>query len=135
MSIHCGYLGYTLLLKGHPHLEKWKAIGRQYTQKMHGLLSDPPDPPQQKHAGPVVPSVHDAPNGPKLKTCRAQVVRSVCDWSHGVLTEHSIQDACESFAILIMFEDSNSCLDIQLIRESNHYIYIGMFIPVPSFLS
>jgi hypothetical protein len=24
-----------------------------------------------------------------------QVVRSVSDWSHGVLTEHSIQNACE----------------------------------------
>lgn len=28
-------------------------------------------------------------------TCRAQAVRSVSDWSHGVLTEHSIQNACE----------------------------------------
>jgi len=36
-----------------------------------------------------------------------QVVRSVCDWSHGVLTEHSIQNAY-----------------IQMIREANHFIFI-----------
>lgn len=36
-----------------------------------------------------------------------QVVRSVSDWSHGVLTEHSIQNAY-----------------IQLINEALHYIYI-----------
>lgn len=28
-------------------------------------------------------------------TMRVQAVRSVSDWSHGVLTEHSIQNACE----------------------------------------
>ena len=27
-------------------------------------------------------------------TCRVQAVRSVSDWSHGVLTERSIQNAC-----------------------------------------
>ncbi|KAF7358545.1 Phospholipase [Mycena venus] len=36
-----------------------------------------------------------------------QVVRSVSDWSHGVLTEHSIQNAY-----------------IQLIQEAEHFIYI-----------
>ena len=29
-------------------------------------------------------------------TCRVQAVRSVSDWSHGVLTERSIQNACAS---------------------------------------
>ena len=29
-------------------------------------------------------------------TCRVQAVRSVSDWSHGVLTEKSIQNACMS---------------------------------------
>lgn len=32
---------------------------------------------------------------PSPPGCRVQVVRSVCDWSHGVLTERSIQTACE----------------------------------------
>jgi phospholipase D1/2 len=36
------------------------------------------------------PGFTESPHGP----CRVQVVRSVCDWSHGVLTEHSIQNAC-----------------------------------------
>ncbi|KAJ7819232.1 hypothetical protein B0H13DRAFT_391781 [Mycena leptocephala] len=38
---------------------------------------------------------------------RVQVVRSVSDWSHGVLTEHSIQNAY-----------------IKLISEAEHFIYI-----------
>lgn len=29
-------------------------------------------------------------------SCRVQVVRSVSDWSHGVLTERSIQNACKA---------------------------------------
>jgi phospholipase D1/2 len=33
-------------------------------------------------------------------SCRVQAVRSVSDWSHGVLTEHSIQNACESLFYL-----------------------------------
>ena len=39
---------------------------------------------------------------PKPKGCNVQVVRSVSDWSHGVLTEKSIQNACESFVLKIM---------------------------------
>lgn len=41
-------------------------------------------------------------------TCDVQVLRSICDWSHGQLIEHSIQNAY-----------------IQLINEANHYVYIG----------
>lgn len=41
-------------------------------------------------------------------TCNVQVVRSVSDWSHGQLIEHSIQNAY-----------------LQLINEANHFIYIG----------
>jgi len=44
---------------------------------------------------------------PPYGTCRVQVVRSVSDWSHGVLTEHSIQNAY-----------------IQMIRDARHFIYI-----------
>ncbi|KAG9018728.1 hypothetical protein FRB90_010196 [Tulasnella sp. 427] len=40
-------------------------------------------------------------------TCNVQVLRSVSDWSHGVLVERSIQNAY-----------------IQMIREANHFIYI-----------
>ena len=62
-------------------------------------------------------------------SCRVQVVRSVSDWSHGVLTEHSIQDACAcsedicEIELLTFFT-----VDIQLIKESEHFIYIGMYI-------
>ena len=37
-----------------------------------------------------------APHG----SMNVQVVRSVSDWSHGVLTEHSIQNACMFFVAL-----------------------------------
>ncbi|KAG8990617.1 hypothetical protein FRB93_003164 [Tulasnella sp. JGI-2019a] len=40
-------------------------------------------------------------------TCNVQVLRSVSDWSHGQLIEHSIQNAY-----------------IQMINEANHFIYI-----------
>ncbi|KAH9974594.1 hypothetical protein BGW80DRAFT_1436752 [Lactifluus volemus] len=53
------------------------------------------------------------PNGSRLPsgTCHAQVVRSVGAWSLGISTEHSIQNAY-----------------IQMIREAEHFIYIGTFI-------
>lgn len=38
----------------------------------------------------IEPGYATAPFG----SCRVQAVRSVSDWSHGVLTEHSIQNAC-----------------------------------------
>ena len=64
---------------GHPHREHWHQIGRKFKQRFHFSDDDeleqyPPHP-----AG----------------SCRVQAVRSVSDWSHGVLTEHSIQNACE----------------------------------------
>ncbi len=33
---------------------------------------------------------------PPIGRMRVQAVRSVCDWSQGVLTEHSIQNACQN---------------------------------------
>lgn len=45
--------------------------------------------------------------GDQQGTVHAQVVRSSCDWSSGILTEHSIQNAY-----------------IELIRNAEHYVYI-----------
>ncbi|KAH7921001.1 phospholipase D/nuclease [Leucogyrophana mollusca] len=76
----------------HPHREHWHKMGRRFRQRFHlddGDEVEPPYPPP--------------PHG----SCRVQAVRSVSDWSHGVLTEHSIQNAY-----------------CQLIREANHFIYI-----------
>ncbi|THH14594.1 hypothetical protein EW146_g5764 [Bondarzewia mesenterica] len=78
----------------HPHRERWHEMGRHFRQRFH--LSDDEGYDEDHYA--------PAPQG----NCRVQVVRSVSDWSHGVLTEHSIQNAY-----------------IQLIREANHYIYIA----------
>lgn len=43
----------------------------------------------------------------KQGTVHAQVVRSSCDWSSGILTEHSIQNAYS-----------------EVIRQAKHYVYI-----------
>ncbi|EIN06494.1 phospholipase D/nuclease [Punctularia strigosozonata HHB-11173 SS5] len=75
----------------HPHREKWHQMGRQWKQHFHLFEGEEVD--------------DDCP--PPKGTCRVQAVRSVSDWSHGVLTEHSVQNAY-----------------CQLIREANHYIYI-----------
>jgi phospholipase D1/2 len=56
-------------------------MGRRFKQRFHV------DEGERIEPGYSVP-----PHG----SCRVQVVRSVSDWSHGVLTEHSIQNACES---------------------------------------
>ncbi|KAG1869290.1 hypothetical protein C8R48DRAFT_701012 [Suillus tomentosus] len=76
----------------HPHREKWHQMGRRFRQRFH-LEED------EKVEPPYTPPPHGV--------CRVQAVRSVCDWSHGVLTEHSIQNAY-----------------IQMINEANHFIYI-----------
>ncbi|KIJ62481.1 hypothetical protein HYDPIDRAFT_30440 [Hydnomerulius pinastri MD-312] len=76
----------------HPHREQWHRMGKQFRQRFHLDYGDEVEVP---YAPP--------PHG----TCRVQAVRSVSDWSHGVLTEHSIQNAY-----------------IQLIREASHFIYI-----------
>jgi len=82
----------------HPHREEWNRIGRCFKQRYHRL-----------HWGSerVYEAGDEFYSWPPHGTCRVQVVRSVCDWSHGVLTEHSIQNAY-----------------IQMIREANHFIYI-----------
>ncbi|KAG6828047.1 hypothetical protein H0H92_009547 [Tricholoma furcatifolium] len=77
----------------HPHLQRWRAIGHEYHQRWLGRSSEDVNE-------------RDYPR-PHPGSCRVQVVRSVCDWSHGVLTEHSIQNAY-----------------IQLIYEAKHFIYI-----------
>ncbi|KAI0259452.1 hypothetical protein BC834DRAFT_630910 [Gloeopeniophorella convolvens] len=81
----------------HPHRERWHRIGRHFKQRFYQSRDNVGgyDPDDGLYSRP--------PHG----TCRVQVVRSVSDWSHGVLTEHSIQNAY-----------------IQLIREANHFIYI-----------
>ncbi|KAK2462177.1 hypothetical protein APHAL10511_005809 [Amanita phalloides] len=76
----------------HPHLYKWRQVGLRYKQHCLGSAGESTDD-----------NVY-----PRLKgSCTVQVVRSVSDWSHGVLTEHSIQNAY-----------------IQLIKEAERFIYI-----------
>lgn len=70
----------------HPHREEWHRMGRHFRQRFHRMhwgSERAHEPDDRFYSLP--------PHG----TCRVQVVRSVSDWSHGVLTEHSIQNACE----------------------------------------
>lgn len=60
-------------------------MGRRFRQRWQGEGSPPGD--EDGHS----------PYG----TCRVQVVRSVSDWSHGVLTEDSVQNAC-TFALFCL---------------------------------
>lgn len=72
----------------HPHLHYFAQMGKKFL-----LHSSPPlEGGRTPHGG----------LGPK-GNMNVQVVRSATDWSHGVLTECSIQNAY-----------------VQLIRESNH---------------
>uniref|UniRef100_A0A0W0EW24 Phospholipase n=1 Tax=Moniliophthora roreri TaxID=221103 RepID=A0A0W0EW24_MONRR len=84
----------------HPHRETWHERGRRYRQRFHWHSNDSEEQENEYNNGYHRPA-------PPSSTCRVQVVRSVSDWSHGVLTEHSIQNAY-----------------IQLINEANHFIYI-----------
>lgn len=74
----------------HPHFQRWREVGHKYKQRWHGY--------GEPEAGYAITK-----NG----TCNVQVVRSVSDWSHGVLTEHSIQNAY-----------------VKLIEDAEHFIYI-----------
>ena len=69
-------------MTGHPHRERWYEIGRRFKEHFH------------RHFYGEAPADYDG-NYPVVRgTCRVQAVRSVSDWSHGVLTERSIQNAC-----------------------------------------
>lgn len=64
------------------HRDEWKEKGRRFRQRFH--IGPGYEPHEDDHP-------HELPN----TTCTVQVVRSVSDWSHGVLKETSIQNACE----------------------------------------
>ncbi|KAF8962898.1 phospholipase D/nuclease [Flammula alnicola] len=82
----------------HPHLQRWREIGRKYRQRWHGPQREVVEREEQESG---LGQSHGK------QKCRIQAVRSVSDWSHGVLTEHSIQDAY-----------------IELIKNAEHFIYI-----------
>lgn len=81
----------------HPNLQHWHSIGHQYKQRWHQQWYGESEDDEDREGYPR----------PRGKGCNVQVVRSVSDWSHGVLTEKSIQTAY-----------------IQLIEEAQHFIYI-----------
>ena len=103
-------------LLGHPHFQRWREVGQQYKQYWHG-----PDAHLERDRDVNNPRKH------QYGTCRVQVVRSVSDWSHGVLTEASVQAACACSEFMCEIELLTFfTVDVQLINESEHFIYIGM---------
>ncbi|KAI0668061.1 phospholipase D/nuclease [Trametes maxima] len=81
----------------HPHRERWHEMGRHFRERFHLHV----------HGDEAVECEDDFPV--VRGTCRVQAVRSVSDWSHGVLIERSIQNAY-----------------IELIQQAEHFIYIGI---------
>jgi len=81
---------YPYAVAAHPYRDQWHATGRMFKQAIHW----------EKKAMEFNEHHHDLPRG----TARVQVCRSVSDWSHGVLVEHSIQNACEDLQLLSIFE-------------------------------
>ena len=90
---------------GHPDRENWDAVGRRYQERFLGAGPEDWRHPWDVDASKKTRQYHAAeepiPRQPSpikaAATCKVQVVRSICDWSHGLLTEHSIQNACRSF--------------------------------------
>ncbi|KAJ7760900.1 phospholipase D/nuclease [Mycena maculata] len=98
----------------HPHRKMWHDLQDRailHTQRWLGTLSG-----------------DESEGYPKRKTpgMHVQVVRSVSDWSHGVLTEHSIQNACApTLPLLTLLRTLTGSIDLKLIAEAKHFIYIG----------
>src|ERR1700753_3738247 len=76
----------------HPYREQWHEMGRHFRQRFHVHHPDWEWTQQEEEDQITFPR---PPHG----TCHVQVVRSVCDWSHGVLKEASIQAACKWYSI------------------------------------
>lgn len=76
----------------HPHLHQWAEAGKKFVHHAK-------EPVQ----GAQLPAGGLGPKG----NMRVQVLRSSADWSHGILKEHSIQNAY-----------------LQMISEASHCIYI-----------
>ena len=71
-----------ILRPAHAEKGNWREMGKHLKQHFHHR------PEHRRH--------EHAPNDvPQQGRMNVQVVRSVSDWSHGVLTEHSIQNACK----------------------------------------
>ncbi|KAH8813952.1 phospholipase D/nuclease [Flagelloscypha sp. PMI_526] len=85
----------------HPTREDWHKVGHQYKQRFHSHFhSESPHDDPEEHRYQKIPE-------PSKYSCKVQVCRSISDWSHGYLTENSIQQAY-----------------IELITNAEHYIYI-----------
>ena len=96
----------------HPLWKEWGDKGGEYLRKLQGILTG--------HSRDV--SREAADETTLQPTCKIQVCRSVCEWSHGVPTETSIQNAC--MLPILVFGICWQGLDIQLIKEAEHFIYM-----------
>lgn len=96
----------------HPHIAEWADKGRQWFHPYHNPPSDLPRADEKVPQGDF----------------NVQVLRSASDWSHGFLTETSIQGKsrwlCGSVTRLICRPLPLADAYCQLIRESNHTIFI-----------
>ena len=123
--LHVRTVAYQSLVKrpftyfpGHPHREQWHQIGKRFRQRFHLDCGD-------RVEAPYTPPPHG--------TCRVQVVRSVSDWSMGVLTEHSIQNACTSSGVhILLWDDDANDLSRYSTDSRSQPFYIYRWVPVLS---
>ncbi|KAG8962140.1 hypothetical protein FRC03_004555 [Tulasnella sp. 419] len=96
-------------IQRHPHRETFHEVGRKFRNRWHEMKDDwdGDDNNDRREEDDNDENRYGGSHTTRPGTCTVQVCRSVSDWSHGVLTERSIQNAY-----------------LQLIREANHYIYI-----------
>lgn len=88
-------LYYPMLIacEAHPDRERYEQKGHRYRERFlrkyqaHVNNDDYEEEEESHHR-------HDF----NQATCHVQVCRSISDWSHGFLTEHSIQSACTTMS-------------------------------------
>ncbi|KAG6872615.1 hypothetical protein C0995_008273 [Termitomyces sp. Mi166 len=111
----------------HPHLQRWREIGHQYHQRWNRNFSsrDTAEEQEQDAGYPI----------PQPGSCNVQVVRSVSDWSHGVLTEHSIQNASTQDGDQVTNRIAGALVDriIRAFNEGSKFKVIVCIPEVPGF--
>lgn len=90
-------------LQAHPHLSKMALEGERFRHPFHPEKRTEYLSPGGEGQGQAAPQQQQPGPG----SCRVQVLRSSADWSMGILTEHSIQNAY-----------------VEMISQAEHCIYI-----------
>jgi hypothetical protein len=97
--------------------KEWQAKGKQYLDRALGVVKGHPRESSRARGQPRESDMLGS-------TCTVQVCRSVSTWSHDVPTEQSIQNACKFLPVLIFKHRKLISIDISLIHDAKHFIYL-----------